>query len=314
MREFMYHAPDVAMLVFLSACAAQAGAIVLVFIYRWRMSKTFETLNNMLDDVARGCFCETSFDESKLSAFESRFAHFLLASKLSVLNMEEDRNKIKELITDISHQTKTPISNMLLYSELMMENCENEESYNDLDALHKQAQKLCFLIDSLVKLSRLETGIITVSPDRSSVIGLVNDIYEQYQVAANQKGLALVLDICSQDSSLYMAKYDKKWTAEAVGNIVDNAIKYTQSGSITIAVKPYELFCCIEIADTGTGIAEQELPKIFKRFYRSQSVNQVQGIGIGLYLAREIISAEGGYIKAVSRLGKGTMFGIYLPK
>ena len=249
-----------------------------------------------------------------MSALESKFANYLHASKLSVRNVAEERNKIKELITDISHQTKTPITNIILYSELLMENCQDKAERKDIDALYQQAQKLNFLIASLVNLSRLETGIVAVCPVKNNVIHLVGHIYHQYQSVAEQKGLYLNLDKYDANESLYMAKYDEKWTVEAIGNIVDNAVKYTEKGGIAISVKSYEMFCCIEIIDTGIGISEEELSKIYKRFYRSQSVSQIQGTGIGLYLAREIISAEGGYIKAVSKMGEGTKFCIYLSK
>ena len=111
-----------------------------------------------------------------------------------------------------------------------------------------------------------------------------------------------------------MACFDVKWTTEAIENIVDNAIKYTpEGGDITLAVTSYELFLRIDIADTGIGIAESEYADIFKRFYRSQAVNTIEGVGIGLYLARQIITGQGGYIKVTSTLGQGTTFSVFLP-
>ncbi len=301
---------------FYISCVILICAICIVLIYRYYTLKTFEHLNTMMDHVIEGTFSETVYDESKLSALESKFSHYLRASQISSQNIKEDRRKIKELITDISHQTKTPISNILLYSEMLMESSTCDEDYQNLDALHQQAEKLTFLIASLVKLSRLETGIITVNIVRNHLKDLANEIFHQYESLALQKGLSFTYmqsdDNHGEDS--YWAKYDKKWTMEAVGNIVENAIKYTDKGGITIAIKPYEMFCCIEIADTGIGISEEESTLVFKRFYRSQSVNQIQGTGVGLYLAREIISSENGYIKVMSELGKGTRFFIYLPR
>lgn len=106
-----------------------------------------------------------------------------------------------------------------------------------------------------------------------------------------------------------------KWTLEAVSNIVDNAIKYTPSGgSVTICSQEYEMFVCIRIADTGIGMSEEETAKIFTRFYRSSEVSDERGVGIGLYLAREIIAKEGGYIKVSSKKGEGSVFSVFLPK
>lgn len=290
-------------------------AVILMLYYRHQSIKTFNKLNSMIDSIMEGAFCEKTLDESRLSALESKFAHYLRASLVSSQNVEEERGKIKSFITDISHQTRIPISNILLYSEMLMENTWSEEDCQNLEALHGQAEKLNFLISSLVKLSRLETGIVAVNATWQNVELLAQEIYTQYKSPAEQKGLYLHLmqsDENSEDS--YMAKYDKKWTTEAVGNIIDNAIKYTDKGGITISLKSYELFCCIEISDTGIGISEEETALIFKRFYRSHSVSQIQGIGVGLYLAREIVSSEGGYIKVISKPGKGAKFCVYLRK
>lgn len=102
--------------------------------------------------------------------------------------------------------------------------------------------------------------------------------------------------------------------AEALFNIVDNAIKYThQGGKVSITVIPYSFFLRIDIADNGIGIAESEYSKIFGRFYRSQAVSEQEGVGIGLYLAREIVSTQGGYIKVISKAGRGSVFSVILP-
>ena len=116
-----------------------------------------------------------------------------------------------------------------------------------------------------------------------------------------------------QDTDAF-AVFDFKWTAEALANIVDNAIKYTEHGTITISTVNYEMFTRIDISDTGSGIPENEQAKIFSRFYRSNAVQEQEGVGIGLYLARQIISGESGYIKVASVPGKGSTFSIFLPE
>ena len=108
------------------------------------------------------------------------------------------------------------------------------------------------------------------------------------------------------------ANFDAKWTAEALGNIVDNSVKYTDHGGIDITVKIYEMFVRIDVTDSGIGISEAEQAQIFSRFYRSEQVREQNGVGIGLYLAREIISHEGGYIKVISEPGKGSTFSVFL--
>ena len=126
---------------------------------------------------------------------------------------------------------------------------------------------------------------------------------------AEEKGLQISLH--NTDVEAY---FDLKWTGEAIGNVIDNAIKYTEHGEICVSAISYEMFVRIDIADTGCGIREEELPKIFRRFYRSELVKDEEGVGIGLYLTREILQEQGGYIKVSSVYGQGSKFSIYLPK
>ena len=284
-------------------------AAVVVFWNRGKARKTMETIEKMLDAAMAGSFSESGFDESKLSALETKFAHYLSAAEISSRNVAQEKDRIKSLIADISHQTKTPIANLLLYSELLMEEDLPPSAKANVDALYNQAEKLRFLIDSLVKLSRLENGILSLSPKPTALQPLLGGIAEQYAAKAARKGLSLQLH--DTDTS---AIFDMKWTEEALANVVDNAIKYTEHGVITISAVSYEMFARIDISDTGPGIPESERAKIFTRFYRSKNAGEQEGVGIGLYLARQILSDEGGYIKVSSIPGKGSTFSVFLPK
>lgn len=285
------------------------AAAGIVFWNRRKAGKTMETIEKMLDAAMAGSFSESGFDESKLSALETKFAHYLSAAETSSRNVAQEKDRIKSLIADISHQTKTPIANLLLYSELLMEEDLPPSAKANVEALYDQSEKLRFLIDSLVKLSRLENGILSLSPQPTALQPLLRGIAEQYAAKAAEKGLSLQLH--DTDTT---ATFDMKWTAEALANVVDNAIKYTEYGVITISAVSYELFARIDISDTGPGIPENEQAKIFTRFYRSKAVQKQEGVGIGLYLARQIISGEGGYIKVSSIPGKGSTFSVFLPK
>lgn len=263
----------------------------------------------MLDAVADGTYSEKSFDESRLSALESKFAHYLSSSMISAQNIIIERNKIKTLITDISHQTKTPIANLLLYSDLIAEETLSDEMRKNVVTIQQQTKKLHFLVDSLVKISRLESGIFALLPKRNAIQPMFDDIFAQYISKARCKGL----NLCLIPTDAW-ANFDRKWTTEALSNLVENAIKYTSFGDITISAKEYELFTRIDVKDTGIGIEESEQAKVFSRFYRSKSVHESEGVGIGLYLAREIITGESGYIKLSSEPGKGSTFSVFLPK
>lgn len=284
-------------------------ATVVVFWNQRKVKNTMDTIEEMLNAAIEGSFSETTYDESKLSALETKFAHYLSAAEISSRNVAKEKDKIKSLIATISHQTKTPIANLLLYSELLKEEELPESAKANVDALYNQSEKLRFLIDALVKLSRLENGIISLSPQHTAIQPLLQGISEQYAVKAAKKGLTLHL----HDTDV-SAAFDPKWTAEALANIVDNAIKYTEHGTITISAISYEMFTRIDISDTGIGISESEQSKIFTRFYRSKVMWQQEGVGIGLYLARQIISGENGYIKVTSAPDKGSTFSVFLPK
>ncbi len=284
------------------------AAITLVLHSHKKTKKIMDTLDNMLTSAMNGNFHESTFDESRLSALETKFSHYFSSSALSTQNIAAEKDRIKALVGDIAHQTKTPLANLLLYAELLQEEPLSPEAAAYADTLHLQAEKLHFLIDTLLKMSRLENGMITLSPKKSPLSPMLEQVRQQFASKAAEKGLSLSLEQTSVS-----ACFDAKWTSEALCNVVDNAIKYTEKGSITLSVVPYEMFIRIDVADTGTGIMEEEQAKIFSRFYRSEKNAKQDGVGIGLYLAREILKKEGGYIKITSEVGKGSVFSLFLP-
>ncbi len=288
-------------------CAA-AALIISIALYHIRVKKTYASLNGLLDSAIAGTLTEEAFDESLHSALVSRFHGYLTASETAAGQVRAERARIKEIISDISHQTKTPISNILLYAELLSEQPLPGPAEGYVRALTTQTSKLRFLIESLVKMSRLESDVFVLAPCPSPLAPMFDRLQTQFTLPAESKGLTLTFeptDIC--------AVFDEKWTTEAIGNLLDNAIKYTEQGCVTVSAVIYEMFCRIQVADTGMGISEQELPRIFSRFHRSPDVRDEEGLGIGLYLAREIIAKEGGYIKAESVPGRGSVFSVYLP-
>lgn len=291
------------------AVIALIAAAAAIMLYRKNIDKTIKTFENMIDTAIDGNFSEKVFDESVISALEAKLAHFLALCSVSSKNSLAEKNKISELISDIAHQTKTPISNILLYSQILSEYELPQDGSTCVKALSTQAEKLHFLIHALMKTSRLETGIIKLIPRQGSVQELVDLALEQIMPKAKGKEITV-----ARKCTAALAWFDLKWTVEAVYNILDNAVKYTKTnGGISISVDVFELFCRINITDNGIGIAEEEQGKIFTRFYRSPAVNTQEGVGIGLFLAREIIAAEGGYIKVSSQQERGSTFSIFLP-
>ncbi len=275
-------------------------------------NKTLERLNDMLDEGIAGTFTEKSYDESKLSRLEAKWKQYLEQSSLSKANLDRERENLKGLISDISHQTKTPMTNIVMYSGLLCEHLTetgDEFGVKLAEEIIRQNEKLDFLIDSLTKLSRLESNIVDVIPTENNIYELVSCAVTSVKPKADVKNITLLYDIDKSASAFF----DMKWTKEAVENIIDNAVKYSPEGScISVTLEVYEMYSEILIADEGIGISEDEIPKIFGRFYRSVDVHNEDGVGIGLFLSREIVKRENGYIKVKSEKGKGSVFSVFL--
>lgn len=290
------------------------AALLLLGLWLWLDARrTVRRLDRMLSTAIDGGFGEESFDESAPSALESRMARFLNGSARSLRGVQRQRESIQRLLSDISHQTKTPLANLRLYSSLLMEEELTPQQREQAQVILQQSEKLSFLIETLVKLSRLETDVLVVTPKLQPLSPLLERAVSQVKAAAGQKGIALQLHL--QQQAEMKALYDLRWTAEALGNLLDNAVKYTPPGGcIQVSATQYELFCRIDVHDNGIGIAEEEQAQIFGRFYRGRQVREQEGLGIGLYLAREIAQKQGGYLKLSSRPGQGSTFSLYLPR
>jgi len=287
------------------------AVILIVALVLWlRERRIYRRLNHLLDTAIEGSLLGETFNESRYSQLESKLYRYLKSSSLSRRQLEADRAQIAEMVSDISHQTKTPITNILLYTQLLQECGLDGESRELAEQIMRQSERLRFLVEALVKASRLENGLVAVRPARYPLAELCGRLAQDLESRAREKRVEMIWDIPPD----IVCRYDPKWTGEALTNLLDNAVKYTPAGGrVTISVQLYELFCRIDIADTGIGITGEEQAHVFERFYRSPRVAQQDGVGIGLYLSRRIISDEGGYIKLSSK-GKGTTFSVFLPR
>ena len=275
------------------------------------MRSTCQRLNQMIEEAMDGTFSEEDYEETELSKLEAKWKRFLTSAKLSHQKVEEERKNIKELVSDISHQTKTPLANILLYGQLLEEQNLDETSRKLVSEIVRQSEKLDFLIQSLVKTSRLETGTFQFEKQKQELYPILREIAEQAWKKAEKRKMRIILP----EIEAVEAVCDRKWTAEALYNILDNAVKYGNEESvIEISIEAYEMFVCITISNEGKGISEEEIPLVFQRFYRGKNTGETEGVGIGLYLARQIVEEQGGYIKVKSKAGGKTGFSVYLPK
>lgn len=223
----------------------------------------------------------------------------------------EERLKIQRLVSDISHQVKTPVSNLRMVTDtLLTKPVTEQERAEFLYGISTETDKLDFLFQALIKTSRLESGAICLEKTDGLIYDTLAQAMSGIVYSAEKKAIDVTIH-CPED--LYLL-HDRKWTTEALFNLLDNAVKYTKEGGrITVSVEQWEMYVKIDVSDTGKGIAESRQASVFQRFYREEEVHDEQGVGIGLYLAREIITRQGGYMKLVSEVGKGSTFSVFLP-
>lgn len=267
-------------------------AIIICFIlYKYIILRNeMLELSNYIDKALDGNLEITEFDEKELSKIKSKLIKFLYANQVKEKKINTEKNKTKDLIADISHQTKTPISNLSLYISLLEDDPKDEY----IAIIKYELNKLNFLIQNLVKSSRLESDIIGLQKHQVNLKDLVEDVLREFKVILDEK--CIIIDLKAED--LFFA-LDERWLKEAIHNLVDNAIKYSPKGStINISVYKSYLNYNLDIENECKDISEETLPKIFERFYRGKNSVSKDGLGLGLFIAREIIEKHGGNIRA----------------
>lgn len=280
-----------------------------------RLSEFTADLCQTLDGMMDGEKCELEWTNDSETLF-ARISHRLLRlydiMQESRQQAYKERKELQALISDISHQVKTPVSNLrAVVDTLLLKEMTEQDRREFLQGMREQTDKLDFLFQALVKTSRLESGVIQLEKKRGRLFETIAEALSGIVYAAERKNIAVTVD-CPEDMEL---PHDRKWTSEALFNLLDNGVKYTSvGGKIHISVKQWEIYAKIDISDTGKGIPESRQATIFRRFYREEEVHSEPGVGIGLYLAREIITMQRGYIKVASEVGKGSVFSVFLPR
>ena len=242
----------------------------------------------------------------------SRLQHQLLKLRSILIKqnklLDHEKQQIKALISDISHQIKTPVASANTFVQLLNDDTLSEEERKEyITILQLSLEELTFLVNSLVKMSRLESGIIVLKPQKNSLNDIILQAVKSVYSKAKAKNITIMFD-CEQDYTLHL---DFNWTAEAITNVLDNAVKYTQNGgTVRLNMIEYASYLRLDITDNGIGIPEEEQAQIFNRFYRGKYSAGVDGVGIGLYLTRDIMSKQNGYIKVISN-EMGTTFSLF---
>lgn len=225
-------------------------------------------------------------------------------------SIEKEKSKVQSFVSDISHQLKTPLTNLHLLQEALKHPGISLGEYQDyLEKQGKQIDKIDFLIRELLKTSQLENGLIQIHLREASISQTILSALEGILVAAEKKEIEVYYD----NTTDYIVRHDPKWTSEALFNVMENAVKYTpRNGKLTILLNMTEKYIKISIKDTGIGIPPADLSNIFVRFWRGDT-NISEGNGIGLYLCKQIITLQHGYILVNSTVNSGSEFEIFLP-
>ena len=297
----------------LTACAL-FWLFLLTLFFAKRLSQFTSDLCQTMDSMisggqepARAEDRETIF--ARISYRLSRLYGILQENRRKV---DEERRELQELVSDISHQVKTPVANLKMVTDTLLAKPVTEQERRDfLQGIRSQTDKLEFLVQSMGKASRLETGAITLEKKDGPLLDTLAQAMSGIVYGAEQKGISVEVQ-CPDNLRV---SHDSKWTAEALFNLLDNAVKYTPAGGkISVSVEQWEMYVKLDVADTGRGIPESRQAAIFRRFYREEEVHDQPGVGIGLYLAREIVTRQGGYIKVDSEVGRGSTFSVFLPR
>lgn len=225
--------------------------------------------------------------------------------------LAQEKEQIKTLISDISHQIKTPVAAANTFAQLLDDKeLSDKERGEYIATLQTSLEKLTFLTNSLIKMSRLESGMISLKLEKNNLNDIILQAVKTVYAKAKEKNITITFD-CVQN---FEAVLDFNWTAEAIANVLDNAVKYTPNGGIVgLEITEYPSYLRLDISDNGIGIPEEEQAKIFGRFYRGKYSAGIDGVEIGLYLTRDIIQKQHGYIKVRSDKN-GSSFSVFVRK
>lgn len=285
--------------------------ILAVWYAIYQKRKTYRMIDRLLDNVLnQEMIVSSDVEEGEYSALVSKIRQIQDTLENRAQSADNEKEQVKSLVSNMSHQLKTPLANLSLYTEILSQGeITSEQKAEFANKMQRQVEKLNWIVESLSKMVKLEQNIdgfeVKETPIRQTILDAVDAVYEKTEKKAIQLNLEPF-----EDKALY---HNRKWTAEVFVNLLENAIKYTDKGGVvSIRVKPYELYTEIQFSDNGRGIHGEELTDIFKRFYRSPEVENMEGSGIGLYLSELILEKEKGYITAASQYGRGSTFSVFL--
>lgn len=277
-------------------------------LFLYRRERLYRKSENIIKDYIDGNYTVHLPQSNEGNIYQLLASVDQLATMLQAENDTEQKTKefLKNTISDISHQLKTPLSALVMYQEIIENEPDNPETVKEFSfKIGTALKRIEQLIQSMLKITRIDAGSIYFEKSNYSISNILNHAINELTTRADNEKKEIVID-GDLEQMLYC---DIEWTGEAVGNIVKNALDHTDAGGkITISWERTPAMIRIFITDNGHGIAGEDIHHIFKRFYRSKNTSDSQGIGLGLPLAKAIVEGQGGILSVQSERLQGTTF------
>lgn len=296
-------------MIFVGIWAAVATILLIFFLVKSR--RTYRKINQILEALIEGKKIEeVPFNESIFSLLSNQLKTISNKLEFEIGRADLEKEQVKQLISNMSHQLKTPLANVMMYEELLEDSYLSETQRKEfIQKLKAQSEKINWLLESLFKMSKLEQNVMTFDIAGNGIKDTIRRAVSAVYAKAEKKNIT----ICVTEFDDTVLLHNPKWTTEVFVNILENAIKYTPtSGFIDISLERLETYGMIHFKDNGMGIAADEISQIFNRFYRSKQVEDIEGSGIGLYLSKMILEKEKGYMTVKSEVGQGSIFSVFL--
>lgn len=277
----------------------------------WIRHQKLKEIDHYMSEILRGneSLDIRDYEEGDYSKLKNDIYKVTIKLREAKDASQQSKKELQHTLQDISHQLKTPLTSMNVLNELLEKDLPKEKRKELCAKNRDQLDRIEWLVTSLLKISMLDSGTVTLKKEKLLVKDLVLDAVKTIQIPIELKGLELKMEIPDK----LTAKLDHNWTVEALLNIIKNAYEHTEKGTITITATDNPIYTQIVISDTGCGIPESDIHHIFERFYRGKSTSK-ESIGIGLNMSKKIINLEQGDISVSSKQGEGTTFTIQFYK
>lgn len=284
--------------------------IILIIVFTFvtkRRYKNLNDLNDYLSLVCKGIYDMNIDDntEGELSILKNNLYKVITLLQSQNEYLKNDKLYLADSIADISHQLKTPLTSMMMMCELL-ENEENPDKRQEFVAvINNQLSKMKWLITNILKISKLDADATEFKREEVSISKVLDDSLKPFVLTAELKNIAI-----QNGANDFVFNGDESWTVEAVSNIVKNCLEHTNDGGkIIITSDSTNLYNKLTISDNGCGIAEEDLPHIFERFYHGKNSSK-ESVGIGLALAKTVFEKENASVSVESEQGRGSVFEI----